>query len=208
MTKFIKKSSVYSSSWVDCEDGQRIPFEIHVLSLVQHKHIARMLQYFENDTYFQLVMEKHGSGMDLFEFVEKTKGVPEPLAAYIARQLVEAVNFLHCQGLIHRDIKDENIVLDDTFHAKLIDFGSAAYLTDKPFSAFCGTFEYCSPEVLKGQPYRGPELEIWAMGATIFILNFARNPFNGINEILQDALEIPEKASPALKHLLLGMMVN
>lgn len=109
-----------------------------------------MLEYFENDTHFQLVMEKHGFGMDLFEFIEKTNGVPEPLGAYISMQLVDAVDYLHSNGILHRDIKDENVVLDDLFHAKLIDFGSAAFLTEKPFKAFCGTFEYCSPEVLKG----------------------------------------------------------
>lgn len=153
VAKFIKKSKVYSDSWIDHEDGQRLPLEIHLLSRIQHDHIVKMLDYFENDTYFQLVMEKHGSGMDLFEFIEKTKGVPEPLAAYISKQLVDAVHYLHSQGIIHRDIKDENVVLNDQFHAKLIDFGSAAYLTDKPFSAFCGTFEYCSPEVLKGSVF-------------------------------------------------------
>lgn len=150
MAKFIKKSKVYRESWIDEEDGQRLPLEIHFLSRIQHDHIVKMLDYYENDSYFQLVMEKHGSGMDLFEFIEKTNGVPEPLAAYISKQLVEAISYLHSQGILHRDIKDENVVLDDQFHAKLIDFGSAAFLTDSLFSAFCGTFEYCSPEVLKG----------------------------------------------------------
>lgn len=150
VAKFIKKSKVYRESWIDEEDGQRLPLEIHFLSRIQHDHIVKMLDYYENDSYFQLVMEKHGSGMDLFEFIEKTNGVPEPLAAYISKQLVEAVSYLHSQGILHRDIKDENVVLDDQFHAKLIDFGSATFLTDSLFSAFCGTFEYCSPEVLKG----------------------------------------------------------
>ncbi len=150
VTKFIKKSKVYSDSWVETDEGNRLPYEIYLLSRIQHEHIVNMINYYENETYFQLVMEKHGFGMDLFEFIEKTNGVPEPLGAFIAKQLVEAVDYLHSNGILHRDIKDENVVLDDQFHAKLIDFGSATYLTDKPFKAFCGTFEYCSPEVLKG----------------------------------------------------------
>ena len=84
------------------------------------------------------------------EFIEKTNGVDEPLAAHIFGQVASAVEYLHGQGVLHRDIKDENIVIDEHFSTKLIDFGSAApLLTDRrqPYTTFCGTFEYCSPEV-------------------------------------------------------------
>ena len=143
---------MYSDSWIVTEDGHRLPNEIYLLNRIQHPFIVNMIEFYENDSYFQLVMEKHGFGMDLFEFIEKTNGVPELLGAHISKQLVDAVDYLHSNGILHRDIKDENVVLDDRFHAKLIDFGSATYMTDKPFKAFCGTFEYCSPEVLKGKP--------------------------------------------------------
>lgn len=206
VTKFIKKSKVYNDSWISTDDGHRLPNEIYILIRIQHEHIVNMIDFYENDFYFQLVMEKHGFGMDLFEFIEKTNGVPEPLGANISKQLVEAVDYLHSHGILHRDIKDENVVLDDRFHAKLIDFGSATYLTDKPFKAFCGTFEYCSPEVLRGNPYRGPELEVWAIGVTIYVLVFGRNPFSGIEEILKNSLEFSDSASADLQYLLNGMM--
>ena len=65
---------------------------------------------------------------------------------------MEALRYLHGQGIVHRDVKDENIILNEKFHAKLIDFGSAAFIIPgKLYSKMCGTTEYCSPEILLGE---------------------------------------------------------
>ncbi|KAM6388835.1 PAS domain-containing serine/threonine-protein kinase isoform 2-T2 [Pluvialis apricaria] len=154
VVKFIWKERVLEDCWVDDPDLGRVTQEITILLKLQHPSIIQVLDVFENEHFFQLVMEKHGSGLDLFTFIDNQPNLDEPLASYIFRQLVSAVGYLHCRNILHRDIKDENIVIAEDFTIKLVDFGSAAYLEPgKLFYTFCGTIEYCSPEVLSGKPY-------------------------------------------------------
>ncbi|TNN36443.1 PAS domain-containing serine/threonine-protein kinase [Liparis tanakae] len=139
-----------------------------------------------------MVMEKHGDGLDLFEFIDLQPRLDEPLASYIFRQLVAAVFYLRAKNILHRDIKDENIIIDKCFHIRLIDFGSAVTMAPgKLFYNFCGTLEYCSPEVLQGHPYEGPELEMWSLGVLLYTLLFSENPFCGVGEILEAKLKPP-----------------
>ncbi|XP_022800681.1 uncharacterized protein LOC111338444 [Stylophora pistillata] len=113
-------------------------------------------------------------------------------------KVVSAVSFLHSHSILHRDVKDENIILDDKFHVKLIDFGSAAYMEEgKKFCTFCGTMEYCSPEVLMGNKYAGPDLELWSMGVTLYTLVFGENPFYDVEETIRAELHPPFLVSNA-----------
>ncbi|CAH1774481.1 unnamed protein product [Owenia fusiformis] len=203
VVKFIRKKKVLSDCWVEDSDLGRLPQEICLLTKLVHTNIVNLLEAFENDEFFQVVMEKHGSGMDLFEFIDRCPNFDEPLASYLFRQLVSAVSYLHSLNILHRDIKDENIILNEHFHIKLIDFGSAAYMEPgKLFGTFCGTLEYCSPEVLMGNKYRGPELELWSLGVTLYTLVFGENPFYDVEETIQCVLKPPFMVSKDLMQLI------
>ncbi|KAJ3016831.1 UNVERIFIED_CONTAM: hypothetical protein HDU68_012006 [Siphonaria sp. JEL0065] len=131
---------------------------------------------------------------DLFECIDAHKRIPEPLAKKIFAQIALAVNFLHTHDLVHRDLKDENIVIDSNYNIKLIDFGSAAHIpkTEREyFTKFNGTTHFASPEIANQLSYRGPESEMWSLGVLLYTIVFGENPFHTIPDIIRGEYRMP-----------------
>ncbi|WWD15881.1 hypothetical protein CI109_100305 [Kwoniella shandongensis] len=117
---------------------------------------------------------------DLFECVEHLR-FSEEQARKIFRQIVEAVSYLHKKGIYHRDLKDENIVIDRNLTVKVIDFGSAvienrAY-PPLLYDHFRGTMSYASAEVLNGRHYQAAPADIWSLGIILGIILTGESPF-------------------------------
>jgi len=181
---------------------RRVPLEVSLLSMLQHKHIIGVLDVYENERYLQLVMERHGC-MDLFEFIDRDPVMDEPLASHIFRQICSALEHLHTLEILHRDVKDENVIIDSQFHVKLIDFGSATFVSrGQLLSTFCGTVEYCAPEVLQGNKYDGYMLETWSLGVTLFTLLCGENPFHDVEDTISKPLRLPSDITADLADLL------
>eukprot|EP00118_Oscarella_pearsei_P026627 m.310191 g.310191 ORF g.310191 m.310191 type:complete len:1075 (+) comp50132_c0_seq1:55-3279(+) len=207
VVKFIRKCRVLDECWFDPPGGKRMPLEIHLLQILDHPNIVKLIGLYENEEFYQMVMEKHGDGIDLFDFIDRGPAMDECLASYLFRQIVAAVEYLHSLNITHRDIKDENVIVDRKFHCKLIDFGSAAFMKKgKLFGTFCGTMEYCSPEVLLGNKYPGPELECWSLGVTLYTMVFGENPFFDVEETIRARFQPPYVVSSALLHLLMCVL--
>ncbi|XP_071854888.1 PAS domain-containing serine/threonine-protein kinase-like isoform X2 [Apostichopus japonicus] len=207
VVKFIRKSKIFSNNWWTDPEYGRLPLEVALLTQLSHQNIVKVLDFYQNEEFFQMVMEKHGSGMDLFEFIDRQPNFDEALASYMFRQLIDGVAYLHSKMIVHRDIKDENVILNERFQIKIIDFGSAAYFErGKVFSTFCGTLEYCAPEVIQGNKYEGPELEMWAIGVTLYTLVFGENPFYDIEETIEASLKPPFPVSNELMQLVAWLL--
>ncbi|KAJ3284662.1 hypothetical protein HDU79_007967 [Rhizoclosmatium sp. JEL0117] len=137
---------------------------------------------------------KRRTSCDLFECIDAHKRIPEPLAKKIFAQIALAVHFLHSNNLVHRDLKDENVVIDSNYIIKIIDFGSAAQIPKHErdyFTKFNGTTHFASPEIANQLSYRGPESEMWSLGVLLYTIVFGENPFHTIPDIIRGEFRIP-----------------
>ena len=144
--KYVTKKRILIDTWTRDRRLGTVPLEIHVLNYLRkdelrHPNIVEMTNFFEDDINYYIEMVPHGlPGMDLFDYIEMKSTMDEIECRNIFLQVVDALHHLHTKALIvHRDIKDENIILDRDGNVKLIDFGSAAYIKHGPFDVFVGT---------------------------------------------------------------------
>ncbi|KAF8942274.1 hypothetical protein BGZ47_006657 [Haplosporangium gracile] len=193
--KYIVKSRILVDCWTNDRILGMIPMEVsimHTLRRIPHPNIVLMMDFFEDEEYYYVEMALHGAGMDLFDYIELTPYMTEDEIRAIFRQICDAVYHLHSNKIVHRDIKDENVILDQKGKIQLIDFGSSAYLKEgKKFDTFCGTLDYAAPEVLTGKKYEGRKQDIWALGILLYTLIYKENPFYNIDEILSRDLRVP-----------------
>jgi protein-serine/threonine kinase len=144
--KYVTKRRILVDTWTRDRRLGTVPLEIHVLDYLRrdgwkHDNIVEMADFFEDDVNYYIEMVPHGlPGMDLFDYIELRVNMEEKECRKIFVQVAEAVHHLHTKAkVVHRDIKDENVILDGEGNIKLIDFGSAAYIKSGPFDVFVGT---------------------------------------------------------------------
>ncbi|KAI9799101.1 MAG: hypothetical protein M1826_005556 [Phylliscum demangeonii] len=211
--KYVTKRRILVDTWTRDRRLGTVPLEIHVLDYLRrdglrHPNIVEMTDFFEDDVNYYIEMVPHGlPGMDLFDYIELRVNLDESECRSIFRQVANAVHHLHTKALVvHRDIKDENVVLDRDGKIKLIDFGSATYVKNGPFDVFVGTIDYAAPEVLAGHRYRGKEQDVWALGILLYTIVYKENPFYSVEEIMDHELRVPFVQSEDCLHLIRCML--
>jgi hypothetical protein len=249
--KFILRAKVPRHGWISDPELGLVPIEISILSRVEHEAIVKMEDFYQDEKFFYLVMELHGSpwtksnrtpvvkkastssgwslnpfnkqsgardkkpltpnmnttniptraplhrcttaplmirrpSHDLFECIETQAKFTESQSRHIFRQIVDAIYYLDSTlDVVHRDIKDENIIISADLSVKLIDFGSAVILPPKVcgerepiyFDRFYGTMNFGSPEILRGSSYCAEPAEMWSLGVLLFVILTGEVPF-------------------------------
>ncbi|XP_021957604.1 mucin-12 isoform X1 [Folsomia candida] len=174
--KTIKKSKIETEA-----DLIRIRREIQIMSSVRHPNIIHIYEVFENREKMVLVME-YAAGGELYDYLNERKILQEDEARRIFRQIASAVYYCHKNKICHRDLKLENILLDEKSNAKIADFGLSNVFDDvNMLKTFCGSPLYASPEIVKGTPYSGPEVDCWSLGVLLYTLVYGAMPFDGSN---------------------------
>lgn len=165
-----------------------LPREIEVVKGLRHPNLIRFLQAVETTHRVYIVMEYAENGSLLQVIRRETFIEEEPRAKLWFSQLREAIWYCHNEGVVHRDIKCENILFDNNYNLKVSDFGFARGHM-KPQSngrpvlseTYCGSYAYASPEILKGIPYEPQMSDAWSMGVVLYAMVFGGLPFDDSN---------------------------
>lgn len=150
------------------------------------------------------------SGDELYHYLTLHGPIEPTIVQKIFTQLVGAVTYVHGKSCVHRDLKLENILLDNNQDVKLCDFGFTREYEGKSsyLQTWCGTVCYSAPEMLKGEKYAGEKVDVWSLGVILYALLCGELPFDEDDEhatkikILQEEPKYPESMPPAAKELI------
>ncbi|XP_061773633.1 serine/threonine-protein kinase BRSK2 isoform X5 [Nerophis ophidion] len=190
----------------------KVEREIAILKLIEHPHVLKLHDVYENKKYLYLVLELV-SGGELFDYLVKKGRLTPKEARKFFRQIMSALDFCHSHSICHRDLKPENLLLDEKNNIRIADFGMASLqVGDSLLETSCGSPHYACPEVIRGEKYDGRKADVWSCGVILFALLVGALPFdddnlrNLLEKVKLGVFHMPHFIPPDCQNLLRGMI--
>lgn len=206
--KVLKKASIVRNQ----KDTAHTRAERNILEAVRHPFIVELVYAFQTGGKLYLILE-YLSGGELFMHLEREGIFLEDTACFYLCEIILALEHLHNLGIIYRDLKPENVLLDAKGHVKLTDFGLCKEHIQEGIvtHTFCGTIEYMAPEILTRSGH-GKAVDWWSLGALMYDMLTGTPPFcadnrkKTVDAILKDKLNIPGYLTPDSRDLIRRLM--
>lgn len=217
--KFIRRESIPRGS----ERESKVHREINALKRLTHPNIIRLEEVLQNDKYIGIVLE-YASGGELFDYILQHRYLKDSLACRLFAQLVSGVYYMHSKGIVHRDLKLENLLLDKHKNIVITDFGFVNSFTSESelMKTSCGSPCYAAPElVISNEPYEARKVDIWSCGVILYAMLAGYLPFDDDPQnpdgdniarlyqyITTTPLTFPEYVEPMPRDLLRRILVS
>jgi protein kinase A len=204
--KCLKKAEILRMKQVE-----HIMAEKTILSEVRHPFIVNMLKTFQDEKRLYIVLE-YVCGGEVFTHLRKAGKFPNDVGKFYSAEIVLAFDHLHTMNIIYRDLKPENLLLDQGGHIKITDFGFAKKVPERTFT-LCGTPEYLAPEIIQSKGH-GRAVDWWALGILIYEMLvgyppfFDESPFRIYEKILEGKIQFPKWVDARAKDLIKGLLTT
>ena len=187
------------TTWDTCR-GYKVLQELRFLLDVQN-------EFYRREDSFIYIMERPDNYMDLSDFITKEKTLTESMARVFFRQVNDMVIACNRSNIVHRDNKDDNILVNlDTHKLTLIDFGSGGLIKPGYYTQFDGTRVYAPPEWISNERYTWEGMTVWSLGILLYNMVCGDIPWQEDEEIADAKLQFPAGLSPKVRSLIGGCL--
>jgi serine/threonine protein kinase len=197
---------------VDLVARKRVSREIRILKYLDHPNIVQLFEVIDQPQRRYIIME-FASGGDLCKYVRDCKRLSENESHRIFCQILSGLMHCHAKGIVHRDIKLDNILLDSNKNVKIVDFGfSVPFEQDQLLKKACGSPSYAAPEIVSRKQYAPTPVDVWSFGVVLYAMLCGYFPFQGANsqelcrKIVKGKFDLPSWVPEPCKDLIRCML--